>query len=76
MGQIERQSMCLRHIANKITYRWVGGTNDEADRPIFAASNSLGERQDQFLQSRGSERDSRQIQHKNLRTVSRVELCG
>ena len=68
--------MCLRHVADEITYPWVGGADDEADHSILAASNSLGERQDQFLQGRGSERDSRQIQDKNLRTIRKVELCG
>ena len=47
--------MCLRHVANEITNPWVGGADDEADRSILAASNTLGERNDQFLQGRGSE---------------------
>ena len=43
---------------------------------MLAASNSLGERQDQFLQRRRSKRDSRQIQDKNLGLIRTVELRG
>ena len=53
--------MCLRHVVNESTYPWVGGADDEADRSMLTASNALGKGEDQFLQSRGSERDSRQI---------------
>ena len=67
--------MYLRHVANEITHPWVGGADDEADHSMLAASNSLGERQDQFLQARGSECDSRQIQDKNLRAINMFELC-
>ena len=38
-----------------------------------AASNPLSERQDQFLQGRGSKRDPGQIQDKNLGTIRRAE---
>ena len=43
---------------------------------MLAASNALGKRDDQFLQGRGSECDSRQIQDKNLQVIKKIELCG
>ena len=43
---------------------------------MLAASNSLREGQDQFLQGRGAERDSRQIQDKNLGFIRSVDLSG
>ena len=68
--------MCLGHITNEIGNPWIGGADDEADRPILSASNTLGEREDEFLHGRGSERDSRQIQNKNLRTIKKLESCS
>lgn len=41
--------MYLCHVANEITYPWVGGADDELDRSMLSASNPLGEREDQFL---------------------------
>ena len=58
--------MYLRHVTNEIPYPRIGGADDESDRSMLAASNSLSERQDQFLQGRGSKREPRQIQDKNL----------
>ena len=43
---------------------------------MLAASNALGKRDDQFLQGRGSECDSIQIQDKNLRIIKKIEICG
>ena len=68
--------MCMRHVTNEITNTWVGGADDEPNRSVLAATNTLGEREDQFLQSRGSERDSRQVEDKNLRIIKTVELCS
>ena len=53
--------MCLGHVADEITNPRIGGADDESDRPMFAASNALGEREHQLLQTCGSERDARQI---------------
>ena len=50
--------MCFCHIANKVPNTWIGCTNDEADCSMLASSNALGERENQFLQSRRGERAS------------------
>ena len=68
--------MYLRYVVNEITNPWVGGSDNELDRSMLAASNTLGKRDDQFLQGRGSECDSIQIQDKNLRVIKKIELCG